>query len=346
MKILYGVQGTGNGHISRANAMQDAFKAHPDLDVTWLLTGRDREKGCGAIRNFEWRAGLTFITENGKVDTLKTLRKNLKSNFLADVKAVANDLHKYDLLITDFEPVLAHAARKRGMPVVGLGHQYAFRYPIPRRGSNPVVDAIMKWFAPATSSVGLHWHHFDHPILPPIVDLHVSAEGIVPQPNKVIIYLPFENAGYIADLLKPLTDYEFFIYHPDLTDSDEGNLHRRAISRDGFKRDLLGSSKVVTNSGFELISECLQLGKAIMSKPLHGQMEQLSNAAALEKLAYAKVVDSLSTSVIAGWLRSNPKGAEVHYPNVAAALAIWVAGGCKTSEETLARQLWAQTTYL
>ncbi len=55
MKILYGVQGTGNGHISRANAMFDAFRAHPELEITWLLSGRDKEQGCGAIETFEWR---------------------------------------------------------------------------------------------------------------------------------------------------------------------------------------------------------------------------------------------------------------------------------------------------
>ena len=37
MRILYGVQGTGNGHISRARAMSKALAAYPDLKVTWLF---------------------------------------------------------------------------------------------------------------------------------------------------------------------------------------------------------------------------------------------------------------------------------------------------------------------
>ena len=39
MKILYGVQGTGNGHIARARAMSHAFKEH-DVEVDFLFSGR------------------------------------------------------------------------------------------------------------------------------------------------------------------------------------------------------------------------------------------------------------------------------------------------------------------
>ncbi|NMS31154.1 glycosyltransferase family protein, partial [Vibrio parahaemolyticus] len=43
MKILYGVQGTGNGHIARARAMSHAFKEH-DVEVDFLFSWRAPEK--------------------------------------------------------------------------------------------------------------------------------------------------------------------------------------------------------------------------------------------------------------------------------------------------------------
>ena len=43
MKILYGVQGTGNGHIARARAMSEAFKAH-EVQVDFLFSGREPDK--------------------------------------------------------------------------------------------------------------------------------------------------------------------------------------------------------------------------------------------------------------------------------------------------------------
>lgn len=338
MKILYGVQGTGNGHISRACAMYREFKNYPDLDITWLLSGREQSRGCGDIDNFGWRAGLTFITENGRINLLKTLRNNNLLRFWQDVSSL--DLTGYDLLITDFEPVLAHAARKRGLPTLGLGHQYAFRYKIPMKGANPLVKGVMDIFAPATSSVGLHWHHFDQPILPPIVDLPELVQAPAVESNKVVVYLAFENLTTIEMLCREFKDFRFYIYHPDAPMLDQGNLHLRPISRDAFKRDLLTASKVLTNSGFELISECLQLGKHIMVKPLGGQMEQLSNAEALRQLGYATVAPALTVKALGQWLKSDKRPVQVTYPNVARALAGWIAGGCKWSEAELAAALW------
>ena len=338
MKVFFGVQGTGNGHISRASAIYEELKAYPEIDVTWLLSGREREKGCGAIHDFEWRAGLTFSTRNGRINLLETMRQNNLMQFWRDVNSL--DLDGYDLLICDYEPVLAHAARRRGLPVIGIGHQYAFRYDIPLRGANPLVKGLMNWFAPVTKSVGLHWHHFGHPILPPIVDLHVPVASRVVQPNKVIVYLPFENLAAICELCRPWRDHELYIYHPQAADADEGHVHLRAISRTGFKNDLLTSGKVITNSGFELISECLQLGKAILAKPLHGQFEQLSNAEALVRLRYATVIDALDAQAVTKWLYNTPEAVTVNYPNVAGALAAWIAGGCSESEQELATKLW------
>jgi uncharacterized protein (TIGR00661 family) len=340
MKILYGVQGTGNGHISRASSMFEAFRNYPELKVTWLLSGRDRQRGCGAIEHFEWRSGLTFVTENGKINLIKTARQNKLGRFWRDVSEL--DVKGYDLLITDFEPVLAHAARKRGMPVVGIGHQYAFRYSIPLKNSNVFVKGLMDAFAPATRSVGLHWHHFGHPILPPIVDVPALTDRQLSQSNKVIVYLPFENLEGIQALFRQWPEYQFYIYHPEVWNRnfDHHNLHLRCISREGFKHDLVTSSRVITNSGFELISECLQLGKAILTKPLQGQMEQHSNAAALEQLGYATVLDELDPQQIRQWLKADIKPIQLAYPDVAAALAQWVAGGCTQTEQELAAQLW------
>jgi len=341
MKILYGVQGTGNGHISRASAMAEALEAYPDIEVTWLLSGREQERGCGGITQFEWREGLTFVARNGGVKVLETLRKNNLRRFFRDVNDL--DLRPYDLVISDYEPVISHAARKRGVPVTGIGHQYAFRHKVPMRGANPVVKLIMQKYAPADILVGMHWHHFGFPILPPIIDIHIPSPPPPVVPNKLIIYLPFENPEAVLALVRPHADYECYVYHPELVDSDQGHVHARAISRTGFKNDLLDAASVVANSGFELISECLQMGKRILTKPLAGQMEQLSNAEALSQLGYASEMGSLDPKALAAWLHADKPGVQVLYPNVAEALAGWIAGGCKETAAEMADRLWAET---
>lgn len=337
MHILYGVQGTGNGHVSRASAMHEAFAAYPELRITWLLSGRDQERGCGVIKQFEWREGMTFVTRDGRIRILPTLLKNNLPRFIHDVNNL--DLSPYDVVISDYEPVISHAARKRGIPVTGIGHQYAFAHPIPLEGSNAAVNAIMRNFAPVTRGIGLHWHHFDAPILPPIIDLQLPDHLPGVYPNKVIVYLPFENLASICELLRDFPDFRFHIYHPGASFRDESNLHLRPVSR-AFKPDLLDAAGVITNSGFELISECLYLGKRILTKPLQGQMEQLSNAAALRELGYARVIRQLDRASLASWLEERSKPLQLHFPNVAAELAHWIVNGQGESSEELAARLW------
>lgn len=344
MKILYGVQGTGNGHISRASAMADHLSQFPELDVTWLLSGREQHRGCGGIENFEWREGLTFVTRDGGIQVLDTLRKNNLRRFWRDVKQL--DLEPYDLVISDYEPVISHAARRRRVPVTGIGHQYAFRHKVPTRGENPMLKAIMQMFAPADTAIGLHWHHFGHPILPPIIDMHIPDELPEIVKHKIIVYLPFENPQHILQLLDKFRNFEFYVYHPDVQNADIDHRHTRAISRLGFKQDLLNAEAVICNSGFELISECLCLGKRILTKPVFGQMEQLSNAAALSELGYATVMDRMEETAIAKWLNRQAEPLRIRYPNVAQRLAQWIGTGCKETPAELSAALWQQTVVL
>lgn len=337
MRILYGVQGTGNGHISRANALAAAFAAQPELQVDWLLSGRPREQGCGAIRQFQWRPGVTFKVERGRVDVLATLRNLRALRFLRDVRDLP--LEGYDLVISDYEPVVSHAARRRGLPVLGIGHQYAFHHDIPLRGDNVLTRRIMRAFAPATLPVGLHWHHFGAPILPPILDLDLPDPIPPRQAGKVLVYLPFEDPASLLALFRPQPGREFVLYHPGMTPREEPGLAVRGLSRQ-FKAELATASRVVCNAGFELITECLHLGIPVLAKPVQGQMEQLSNAQALRELGYAQVMENLEPPLLAEWLDRDQPGVQRRYADVAQALAAWIATGCLEPVEVLAERLW------
>jgi hypothetical protein len=103
--------------------------------------------------------------------------------------------------------------------------------------------------------------------------------------------------------------------------------------------DLASSEGVITNSGFELASETIQYGKKILTKPLHGQMEQISNAAALKILKRADVISTLNSAVLSAWLqKKNPQ--PVRYPNVAQEIVQWIVNGQKEPLEVLSQRLW------
>ena len=116
MKILYGVQGTGNGHIARARAMAVAFRQQ-NIDVDFLFSGREASKyfSMEEFGNYQVRNGLTFYSEQGQVKYGKTFIKNNIWRFLNEVKQI--DLTPYDLVLNDFEPVTAWAAKGRAFLV-------------------------------------------------------------------------------------------------------------------------------------------------------------------------------------------------------------------------------------
>ena len=66
MRLLYGVQGTGNGHISRCRTLAQALGRH-GVEVDYLLSGRARDDyfDMQSFGDFRARQGLTFITRDG-----------------------------------------------------------------------------------------------------------------------------------------------------------------------------------------------------------------------------------------------------------------------------------------
>ncbi|MBI1196096.1 MAG: hypothetical protein GC138_09665 [Gammaproteobacteria bacterium] len=337
MKILYGVQATGNGHITRARTMAPVLAA-ADIEVDYLFSGRRREElfSMDPFGDFRCLPGLTFAIKAGRIQYLKTAMNNSITGFIRDVRTL--DLSPYDLVLTDFEPVTAWSARLQKKPSIAIGHQYAFFHDIPKAKNNPLASAIIRYFAPAETQIGLHWDHFDSPILPPMIERPRFAPTL--EKGCVLIYLPFEDTNEVINFLKPFSDYRFWVYCATDEPKEIGSITLKPFSRETFQQDLACCEGVISNSGFELASEALQYGKKILVKPLKGQMEQWSNAAALTRLGIGMQMNDFDPAIVASWMKlSSPK--PLLYPDVAATLTNWIQTGRTDSVDTLSRLLWA-----
>lgn len=337
MKILYGVQGTGNGHITRARAMQKAF-AKTSFSVDYLFSGRNQQDyfDMQCFGDAQYAKGLTFVVKNGKVQFIQTALKSGLYNFFKEVRSY--DASGYDLIITDFEPITARLAKKHNIPVLGLGHQYVFNYEVPQAQGDLIAHFVMKHFAPADDFLAVHWHHFEQKVLPPILEDHDNIQ-VKTIDNKVVVYLAFENQYKVYQCLSSIKGYQFIIYTPNPIKSNQSHIQFKYPSRKGFIEDLYSCDAVIANAGFELSSEVIKLGKRLLVKPLKNQIEQFSNAMALKSLGYGNVMNRLCQSEIHNFLLQS-KHVKVNYPNVADVVVDWIKSGMPVRDDKWYKSVW------
>tara|TARA_R110002124_G_scaffold287216_1_gene471426 strand:+ start:122117 stop:123184 length:1068 start_codon:yes stop_codon:yes gene_type:complete len=348
MDILYGINGTGDGHTSRGRALAPRLTAKDDLSLSYLFSGRAAKyyKNMDAFPDFTTRDGLVIKQSQGGIDFFDSAKEmicgqhSLKKLF----KDAANlPVHDYDLIITDFEPVTSLAARWRKAPHLGIAHQYAFHHSLPA-GINPwQLAMVTQAYSPVKNSFGLHWNDFGQNILPPIFDAPIAD---APEKGMILVYLGHEDLNDVVSLLSPLAHgYEFHIYHQDIQSFDATS-HKGLVLKPKspvtFKQDMARCEGLITNAGFVAPSEMIHLGRKLLVKPLEGQIEQVSNMRALEYLGYGRGMARLDGGIIADWLQEK-KAAKVCFPNVAAALADWIAQGDWDNQGALKHELWQQT---
>ena len=353
MRILYGVQTTGRGHLTRARPMVAALKARGH-DVRILFSGPplDPEWLDPVFEPHTVRRGLTFVTRRGRISHLATMLQLRFGEMERDIYAF--DTAGLDLIVTDYEPVTARIGWLRDIPTIGIGHLYAFAHrSVPVAGLNLFNRMVMKCFAPASIPLGLHWHHFDRPILPPTVSLDEfrrpsdgegggdgDGDG---DGEHILVYMPFESVAEVVGTLNAVRGHRFRFYCRVGTPREEGNVELRPLNRAAFVADLLACRGVIANTGFTFISEALHLGRKILTKPLTQQTEQESNALALERLGLGTVVRRLTARSVSDWA-DRPDPPPANYPDVLAAVADWIHRGRWQDVEELSESLWSRVS--
>ena len=247
----------------------------------------------------------------------------------------------FDLVVTDFEPVVARAGRRAGIPTIGIGHQYAFGGDTPTPAGHWLARRIMQAFAPVDRGVGLHWHPYGRNVLPPILDL--PPLDTRPQ-GHIVVYLPFEDSSRVIDVLHQCPEQHFKLFGPALPEAVSGNVHLHPARVAPFKHALASCSGVVCNSGFELVSECLQWHKPVLTRPLRGQLEQLANAMALARARVRNSHRGTDCRFAGGLAQQGPnQRRRFTFPmSQAPSLAGWLAARA-ANRDTLQPLLWGRT---
>lgn len=294
-KLLYAFQGTGNGHSSRANEIVPLLKKWADVKVA--CSGLNRQLELDFSIDYQWEGiGFEYNTEGG-LDYWATIRKFKARRFIEDTQNL--DLKAFDLIINDFEPVTAWAARRQKAAILGMGHQASFYSPNAPRPSkkNYLAEWIFKYYAPAKEVLGFHFDQYDQYIYPPVIREKVRSLELK-DGKGFVCYLPAYHDEEIYQTLSAVSNKEFRVFSKLVTKPcQRRNIVFEPISGDKFLEAMAQSEGVICSAGFETPAEAMFLKKKLLVVPIKGQYEQYCNAQALKDKGVT-VIKSLKKSNI------------------------------------------------
>jgi uncharacterized protein (TIGR00661 family) len=280
MRILYAIQGTGNGHISRARAIVPLLQQYGNLDL--LISGTQAD--VSLIENVKYELhGFSFIFgRKGGVNHYETWRSMNLPRFVRDMNKLP--LEDYNLIINDFEPVTAWACKRKGLESVGLSHQASFQSRnVPRPKSIDWAQLVLKYYAPASHYVGFHFEKYDHFINTPVIRSQIR-ELQVRDDGHYTVYLPAIDDKFLIPILHqlPHVQWQVFSKHA-IVGYTSKNVLVNLINNEQYNASLASCTGLLTGGGFEGPAEALFLGKKLLVVPMKFQYEQQCNAFALKK---------------------------------------------------------------
>jgi uncharacterized protein (TIGR00661 family) len=306
MKILYAVQATGNGHISRAMELLPHLQQYGTVDI--FLSGDNSHLPLNAPVKYRSKGISLFYNCTGGLDYWQMIRKLQPLRVQQEIKDLP--VQKYDLVLNDFEHITSAACARKKIPSIHFGHQASFQSaftPRPER-RNISGEWLLKNYVKAGHHVGLHFKQYDDFIFPAIVKKEIlEAEPV--DNNYITVYLPSWCEKQLKEVFSRFPDYHFEIFSREscLTRPD-GNIHFIPVNKKFFNKSLIHCSGIITGAGFETPAEALHLGKKIICVPIRGQYEQLCNAEALREMGVTCLlkIDESFPGDFYNWIQSPP----------------------------------------
>lgn len=305
MKILYAIQGTGNGHLCRAMDVVPSLKKIAEVDI--LLSGTQADIQLPFDVKFRFN-GLSFIFgKSGGVDLWKTFVHSQFRLFIKEVNACP--VNDYDLIINDFEPVSAWACNLKDKYCVSLSHQAAAIHSLAPKPDeiDRVGKFILEHYAPSNKTYGFHFKSYSPNFFTPVIRKQVRDQ-MTSNKGHYTVYLPSYDDQLLMKYLSRFPNVQWDVY----SKHNKGlikyrNIRIQPINNEDFIRSMASSEGVLCGAGFETPAEALFLKKKLLVIPMKNQYEQHLNAAALEELGVSviKNIKPENDAYIQNWINNN-----------------------------------------
>ena len=316
MKVLYAIQGTGNGHLSRARDIIPILQKK-DIELDILVSGTEADINLPYPLTYQLK-GLSFVFgKKGGIDLWKTYFKAKSMRLHKEINSLP--VENYDLIINDFEPVSAWACKLKNKPCISLSHQAAVivsNAPKPKK-KDAIGKFILKKYAPTTKQYGFHFKTYQDDVFTPVIRQDIR-NAVCEDGNHYTVYLPSYDDEKILSILSKIKEvsWQVFSKHNKKIVTHK-NITVQPITNEAFVKSMATSKGILCGSGFETPAEALFMRKKLLVIPMKGQYEQQCNAAALKDMG-VPVVKALKKKFIKdiiNWVETDTI-VEVNYPDI------------------------------
>lgn len=294
-RIIMGVMGDAYGHLSQALALAESAPQHEYL---FLGGGRVREVAQFGYPQLDLPMPATFYADN-RVDVAVTVKNAVKVLFerTSSIRKVLDAIEAFSpsLAVTAFEYFTPGIAKELGIRTISLdNHHFLTKLKLelpPGQG----ISRFLYW-----STLKFLYSNADHyfvssfyglpcrnplttDVFPPI--LRSDVKSLHPgDGDHVLVYQTSPTFEKLIPALEQSSN-RFIVYGLG-EKAGRRNIVFRPPSRTTLLEDLAACRYVISNGGFNLISEALFLGKPVLSFPIHLAYEQYFNAYMIKKLGY------------------------------------------------------------
>lgn len=282
MKILYAIQGTGNGHIARAEEIAPLLSNYGKVDL--FVSGSQADIKLAMPVKYKSKGLSFFFGKQGGIDFIKTFKHNSSKRVVREIKEFP--VEKYDLVLNDFEAITAWACHKRGVPCFALSHQYALSSPkVPKpKHFDPIGLWLLNNYAPVAQGVGFHFASYDRHIFTPVIRARVR-KAIVSNEGHYTVYLPAYDDKKLVKLFLTFSEISWHLFSKHISKPYHiGKISVFPVDNEAFTLSMASSQGVLCGAGFETPAEALHLKKKLLVVPMKNQYEQHFNAASLKQL--------------------------------------------------------------
>lgn len=299
--VYYSLAGEGRGHAIRAGVILDELRLRHRVVVFTYDEAYRRLSAqlAGTGVPVEPIPGLGFHYQGTRMAFGRTLAHGLR--YLWGLRSLLGHLQvrferdRPDLVITDFEPALARAAKRCGVPFISLDHQHFLQVndlsflPGWLRRRAEMIALVVKLFYSGQAETVVS--SFYHPPLKPAwrqarqIGVLLRREVLRAMPRRCGHLLCYVRRFATPQVLEALarSGREVLVYGVGER-PDEGRLRFRPADDRQFLEDLAACDAVVCTAGNQLVGEALFLGKPVYALPEANNFEQYVNAHFLKAL--------------------------------------------------------------